>query len=1651
MKSSCFKLLNRTIQKFIPHPAKNSTRAGKRDHRLHVMAVALAASFPAASFAAQGLVNVDVNNGFTFSGAGVLGSTGDIWNEINSGGLKQFLADSTGSPSAVSLNITGVGSIFSDTGGSDPANNPATVGLLADYLYVNNSTLTFQLTGLAPNSSYNLVSYAAGDSVNQNVTFSGAITTTMGPISRGAFVLGANYGQNTSAVSDASGSITFSTSASGFQGFNGLQIFGEIPPKVGLTGYATVPIGGQRPVVIAISAHANQSQAVTVLVTNSTPATISLAGAVNNVLSVTFPQGGAISQTLTVQGVALGTGTLTGNAAGATFSTTVIPASGLVGHWLAGQQDLTDTSGYSPAGTHDGVGAPGGFSSDPGFNPDVPPGFSGSSADLGLNGCMIQILNTSQATDGANYNTTFDDLLSQQMSVSFWAKFDANTTVGSFQPYISKRGEEAAWQIRTAADQPITSFTVRGTQAAADEFNSPTKVTDNNWHHIVASRDGVTGQRKLYIDGQLSGFVPNDFGSYSVDRDAYLILGGKWSQQNGTGGMSGGQFFGELFDVRIYAEALNGSQVQNLYQINNNNVVAFAETPTIDAGHAGTVSIAIPDGANATQAVSVSVTNTSGLVSVVGYTGTVFTVVFPAGAPNTLDLQLTAGATEGVAQLSFGSASLNSASVSVFVSGQHLVGQWGTNSTLADLSGYANYNTTAGTHSGVQVGGGTINFSTDVPNTKAGNSLDFSAGNVQVLITNSSVADSNYRPTFDGLIGRQFSVAGWVKGSSSQNWAAFAAKRGDDDLGWQARRYAGNNGAAFTLRGTSSENADMGGNLTVVNDGNWHHVAAVWDGYAGVRRLYVDGVLDTSLTNDFAPFTPGKGYHLMLGAQENRGFGEGISPNNQFTGKLYDVRVYNYPLSSAQVLSLATLGAVQMTGANILPVGNTNTITVSIPNGANQSSAVTVNISSGNTSVATIAGAVSNVKTLTFAAGGSISQTIGVIGTGGGKTTLTATSAGIANATFGVIVFAQGNPQLVGHWLAGSQTLADISGFTPAGTHDGVAVGSTPTAYNWDADVPAGYSGSSLDLTANGSGGQVGIMVTNSSVADNNYQVTFDNGTSNKFTVAFWAKGYQEGTWNPFVSKNGESTAWQFRMNPNQNDNPSFTVRGTSGSDDNWAHAPNVLNDGNWHHYAGTYDSQTGFRATYVDGKRQLVLDGDTGGFTPAPNDHLMLGAKDTSGFNSWYNGQLFDVRIYNYAISSDQVSALANPPAALSAAVAYTNVAVGETVAWKVTIPNGANNSSPVTVTLTDNAPGVATLVGAVNNVLTITFPAGTLPVQTVYAVTVAPGNINITATMGATSVGLSSASTVYAHALIGHWLAGSANLTDTSGFTPAGTHDGFVVGSNPASVAFSTDVPAGFAGDSLDLTANGGGANIGVAITNSSSNDNAYRPTFDGSIATAFTVAYWQKGIPGYFNPFVSKAGENNIGWEARVGYGDYAFTIRGSDNNNSDGTSGFSGDSNWHQVTEVWDGVAGTRQIYVDGVIHLNLAGDFAPMYLAPAEHLAIGARESASGWDNAWFNGLIYDVRMYNYPLSANEVTALTAPPAAPVLKITRSTGNTVMVSWSNTATGYVLQTNSSLTGTWGTSSLTAVNQGGQFVATDVSTNKTIFYRLLKAGN
>ena len=71
------------------------------------------------------------------------------------------------------------------------------------------------------------------------------------------------------------------------------------------------------------------------------------------------------------------------------------------------------------------------------------------------------------------------------------------------------------------------------------------------------------------------------------------------------------------------------------------------------------------------------------------------------------------------------------------------------------------------------------------------------------------------------------------------------------------------------------------------------------------------------------------------------------------------------------------------------------------------------------------------------------------------------------------------------------------------------------------------------------------------------------------------------------------------------------------------------------------------------------------------------------------------------------------------------------------------------------------------------------------------------------------------------------------------------------------------------------------------------------------------------------------------------------------------------------------------------------------------------------------------------------------PGAPLLTITLTSTNTVMVSWPSPSTGFTLQTNTSVTtGTWGASTVTPSDDGSnKFIIVNPPTGNR-FYRLAK---
>jgi beta-galactosidase len=78
------------------------------------------------------------------------------------------------------------------------------------------------------------------------------------------------------------------------------------------------------------------------------------------------------------------------------------------------------------------------------------------------------------------------------------------------------------------------------------------------------------------------------------------------------------------------------------------------------------------------------------------------------------------------------------------------------------------------------------------------------------------------------------------------------------------------------------------------------------------------------------------------------------------------------------------------------------------------------------------------------------------------------------------------------------------------------------------------------------------------------------------------------------------------------------------------------VNDGRWHHAAGTYNGSQ--ICLYVDGKLDVSL---TASGTIKINDHPIYIGENSERPDRFWNGLIDDVRLYSYALTADEVAAI--------------------------------------------------------------------------------------------------------------------------------------------------------------------------------------------------------------------------------------------------------------------------------------------------------------------------------------------------------------------------------------------------------------------------
>ena len=1372
--------------------------------------------------------------------------------------------------------------------------------------------------------------------------------------------------------------------------------------------------GSSVTVTVKIPEGFNLYSAVTAYITNANPGVVTVNGSTATIVPVTFTAGGAFSQTLTVIGTAVGTARLTAATAGldsASLAITVCPP--LIGHWISGAANLSETSGYRPAGTHNGVavGTPAALA----FSADLPPGCTGQSLDLRAGNVGVMVTN-SATSDGA-YLNTYDDLIRAKFTIAFWAKGFPGTWSG----WVSKRGESGiGWQVRRMSGDPVAGFTMRGIDNE-DGWGSGINVNDLNWHHFVGVWDQATGTRKLYVDGVFSHTVNNTVGQVmALASGKHLALGAR--EQSGSG--FEGYFAGLLFDVRLYSYPLSQSEVRGLIPA----AVQLAARSAVAVGGNTPLTVSIPSWANASAPVTVYLTNGNpSRLDIGGSTATVVPVTFTAGGASSQTRTLD-GLSVGQAGLSAGATGMASASASlqVFTAGiPGLIGRWAAGAPhLADISGF-----TAGAHDGAFVGVPPAgNFTNDAPLGLSGQSLDLrGAGNIAVRINNSRNSDAGYQTTFDDGIASKFTVAFWAKGFPDE-WSPWVSKYGENGKGWQLRRWGGNPFACLTVRG--QPNDDGTGSTINVNDNNWHHFVGVWDGDSGVRSLYVDGVLSHTITDQYVPMSQAPAAHLVLGARAD----ESDNYGNWFKGLLFDVRLYNTALASGDVVDL--VGAVLVSPPSlslVSPSPNTNFITLVVPPSVVATSAVSVVVTSDKPGVAVPMGAVAGVLTVTLPLGGANSASFAVQANGPGTAHFTYTCSLLPAPAVTTIAVQQPNINgLVAYWNFDNQTLAETSGFQPTGTHDGVAVGNV-------AYVPGRLGG-----------------YANSLITDADYRNTFDGFLFNSaagFSFSYWAKGLPMNEWASWIAKDGEATGYAVRKY-GSGPGITFTLRNSDGTPDDPDSATAQITDNLWHHLAAVYDPVNLQRRLYLDGLEVISIT-DSNLTLPPMNSPLFFGARDSSGDSRFAQVIVDEVRAYDKALSVAEITAQVGAPL-ITLTPGKWNPNVGDAdLTATIMVPASMVATSAVNVTLTSANPALANLVGAVGGSLTVHFPMGGADTASVAVHAVGVGATTVTGTSPSSAVNGEIAVTVTAMpVLLGHWLSGAADLVETSGYRPSGTHDGVAVGANAGSLAFSSDMPADFTGQSLDLTA----GTVGVQVANSANWDGGYVPTFDADIPAKFTVAFWAKGMPGTWAGWVTKCGEpvGGKGWQLRRMGGDpvAGFTIRGIDNEDGTGSGINVNDGNWHHYVGIWEQATGTRRLYVDGVFsHVVNNSPSEVMSQAPGAHLVFGGLQDESGayWSDRWVSCLLFDVRIYNAPISEGRIQSLltsSVPSVPPVLTIQAWPGNQVRIAWPTSSPGYSIEESSSVMGGWGPSGLSVGVEGSENAAYAPTTTSPQFFRLKK---
>ena len=169
--------------------------------------------------------------------------------------------------------------------------------------------------------------------------------------------------------------------------------------------------------------------------------------------------------------------------------------------------------------------------------------------------------------------------LTGSFSISCWIKTSQNSFGGDTSFAFEGAGIVSADNSGLAKDVIPLALTGNkiGFNTGGDSqdvtLNSSAGVNDGNYHHIVVTRNRQTGQKIIYVDGQLDNFSSGSTNLLSDPRKLTIGAIADASDPNPNNFSYYNGYDGLLDDLQIYSGVLSSSEVENLF-LNPGNTVS---------------------------------------------------------------------------------------------------------------------------------------------------------------------------------------------------------------------------------------------------------------------------------------------------------------------------------------------------------------------------------------------------------------------------------------------------------------------------------------------------------------------------------------------------------------------------------------------------------------------------------------------------------------------------------------------------------------------------------------------------------------------------------------------------------------------------------------------------------------------------------------------------------------------------------------------------------------------------------------------------------------------------------------------------------------------------------------------------------------------